>query len=267
MNDLQKKLLEMLSWFCEYLNSNDYTYYVVYGSFLGAMRHSGFIPWDDDIDIALPRPEYQRLIKEFNKKEGNFMLETPFQNNNDYLLTYSKLYDTSTTLIEKQRKSIKRGIYIDVFPIDGLGNTYKESIAFSKRIMRMNNLLMSKTCAIRKERSFLKNIFIIMGRCLFFINTKKYSLKIDKAASKKDYDKCQYVGCLYGSYGKREVFKKEVFGKAKPYPFENIVVKGPENGEMYLTQLYNNWKMLPEKNKRGKQHDFQYLDLEKPFLG
>lgn len=266
MTDLQKKLLEMLTWLTRFLDENGLRYYAVGGTALGAIRHGGFIPWDDDIDIALPRPDYIKLMQLFKCDHGQYRLETPYDNNPDYLYTYCKFYDKETTLIERQRKNVKRGVYIDVFPLDGVGDTFSESLKYLKKVDKKNMLLMSKVCALRRERAFYKNLAILLMRCIPFTNTKKLSLKIDAMAQQKSYSESLFVANLNGTYRDREIMNKKIFGNPINAKFENICIKCPELYEEFLTNLYGNWRQLPPEDKRGKQHDFVFLDLTKSYL-
>ncbi len=265
MNDLQSKLFEMLKWFTEYLDDNGYKYYVAYGTFLGVVRHKGFIPWDDDIDIMLPRKDYLRLIWSFDKTIDHYVLENPSENN-DYPYPYCKIYDTSTTLVERQRKLLKRGVFIDIFPLDGLGNDFAAAKKYYKKVEKKYHLLLTKTCAIRKERKWYKNLAIIFGRLFLFFNPKKLAKDIDEDASKYDFNTSKYVCCFYGSYGEKEIFEKRVFGEPSIYTFEGTSVKGPQLYDEYLTHLYNNWRVPPKESEKGIQHDFSMLDLKKSYM-
>ena len=104
LNGIQLKLLEMFKWYHEFCVDNNLKYYALGGTMLGAIRHKGFIPWDDDIDVGMPRDDYNKFIElTCNKKFGKYIVESIYDNNPDYYYGYSKLYDTSTTLIEKTR--------------------------------------------------------------------------------------------------------------------------------------------------------------------
>ena len=108
MTELQKRLVDMLEWFHTLYEKNHLRYYIIAGTMLGAVRHQGFIPWDDDIDVGMPRNDYEKLrhIVSCNQK-GNYIIEYPDMNT-DYPYLIAKVYDTKTTFIEKQRNTVKR---------------------------------------------------------------------------------------------------------------------------------------------------------------
>ena len=123
LNPLQQKLLGMLTWLIKYIDDNNIRYYIIGGTMLGAVRHEGFIPWDDDIDIAVPRNDYERLIDLLKSPVDHYVIESPKGEAEDYVYSYAKLYDLNTSMTELARKNVKRGVYIDIFPLDGIGNS------------------------------------------------------------------------------------------------------------------------------------------------
>ena len=268
LSPIQIKLLEMLKWFDAFCSTNHLQYYAIGGTLLGAARHKGFIPWDDDVDVALPRPDYNRLLSLSNTLLGRYVLETPYSANSDYLFSFSKLYDTTTTLIERTRVSCKRGIYIDIFPLDGIGNSEKESKKNFKKFDRINMLLMTRTCALSKRRSFFKNLSIIFGRSIpgFFIDNKKLAMKVDKKASACDFDTSKYVGNLMGAYREKEIFERDYIGKMTRYVFEDITICGFEFFDAYLKGIYGDWRKLPPADKRGGSHDYVAYNLNQSYL-
>lgn len=117
LSALQSRLLLILKWYHEFCTQNNLRYYLLGGTMLGAARHSGFIPWDDDIDVGMPRRDYEQFLKlTQNKRFGNFTIEDMHTKNKDYCYGYAKIYDVNSTLVENTRYKIKRGIYIDLFP-------------------------------------------------------------------------------------------------------------------------------------------------------
>ena len=267
MNVLQKRLVDILKWFHEFCEKNNLKYYVLGGTMLGAARHKGFIPWDDDIDVGLPRDDYEKLIAVMNNKifDEKFVLEQPLKNK-DYIYPYCKIYDTTTTLIENAKVKIKRGIYIDVFPLDGIGNSKKEIRDNFKKIKKLTALITLKVAGFRKGRKLYKNIGVALFR-LVPLNVNKMLLKLIKECSQYSYNSCLYCGNLLGNWGEREIVPREVMGKPTLYEFENIKIYGVEKPDEYLTSLYGDWRKLPPKENQKTHHDYLKLDLNQSFLG
>lgn len=264
LTPLQKRLLEMLTWLSRFLDENNLTYYVIGGTFLGAVRHNGFIPWDDDVDIAMPRNDYERLIRLFSQPINHYTLESPKSCGYDFTYNFAKFYDEDTTMVEHARYRIKRGVSIDIFPIDGLGNTKEEAYKNYKKIDRLNVILSMITCRVRKSRVWWKNAAIILGRILP-INIHSLIKNIDHLCKQKDFYSCNYVANCMSTYRKREIMERKVWGTPNLYLFENTHVKGPAMADEYLTHLFHNWQELPPIEKRQSAHDFEELDLNKSY--
>ena len=264
LNPLQQKLLEMFTWLTDYLHKHNLRYYMIGGTMLGAVRHGGFIPWDDDIDIAMPRSDYEKLIELLREPVDHYVVESPKGDAKDYLYGVSKLYDMNTSMTELTRKGVKRGVYIDIFPLDGIGNTLEESYKNYKKIDRTNMLLAMRVCAYRKDRKWWKNCAVFVGR-LLPLSAKKLTRKLDRLCAEHDFDENAYVGNLMSTYRAREIMSKELFGTPTLYDFEGIKAYGPEKYDEYLTTLFRNWRQLPPEDKRHSAHDFVDLDMDKPY--
>lgn len=266
---LKGKLLEMIKWFHGFCVENSLRYYVLGGTMLGAVRHKGFIPWDDDIDVGMPRKDYEKLAYLMGKQVcGIYVIETPTSEDKGFLYTFSKIYDTTTTLVENTRIPLRRGIYIDVFPLDGLGSSLKESKKKYHKIDLYFKLLLTRATGIRKGRNPLKNLAVATVGLIpgFLINNKKLQRFIDKLCKENDYDECLYGGNLLGAWRFKEVMESRIMGTPVLYPFEDIMVYGAEYYDDYLTHLYGDWKKLPPQEKRVTHHDYLECDLEKSYL-
>lgn len=270
MTDLQNKLLDLMKWFHNLCEKENLVYFAQGGTALGAVRHKGFIPWDDDLDVGMPRNDYEKLRKitnEVNKNDTQYYIEFPGENK-DFVYPYCKIYDKTTTLIENTRYKTKRGVYIDVFPIDGIGNTYDESVINFKRVDKKINFLCTKICALRKNRAVYKNVAILLSRCIpdFIVNHIKLIKGIEKESMRFSYESCEYVANLCGNWHEKEIIKKEWIGQPLLCDFEDTSIYILEDSHAYLTNLYGNYMQLPPLEKRYTHHDFLFFDLNRSYL-
>lgn len=268
MTELQSKLLDILKWFHGFCEEHDLRYYALGGTMLGAARHKGFIPWDDDVDVGMPRKDYNRLIELSGEIAAPYVLETPQSEAKDFLYAFSKIYDTTTTLIEKGKRNIKRGIYLDVFPLDGLGNDEAVAAKQFKRTASLVKRLAVRVSPIRKGRGLLKNTAVVLSRCIphLTISDKKLAQKLDSVAAEKDFDDNVFVGNLVCNYKPNNILRRDYFGSPTLYTFEDTSICGAEDCEGYLSQVFGDWRKLPPKEKQVSFHLSAELDLNKSYL-
>ena len=270
LKEMQTMMLDMLKWFHGFCEENDITYYVLGGTMLGAARHNGYIPWDDDIDLGIPREDYNRLLackEQLFGKDKRYVLETYLDGDRKFDYAYAKLYDTSTILIENRRARLKRGLFLDIFPLDGIGSTEKEASNNFSSLIRRIDLLTVRASAVRKGRSWWKNM-LVRFFCILpysFYDNHKLIREINDKCGQKRFDECKYVGNLLGIYRNKEIMPRAYFGKPTLYTFEDMKVYGPEKYDEYLSHLYGDWRQLPPKDKRVSHHDFIELDLHKSY--
>ena len=269
MTDTQKFLLDILAWYHDFCVCNNLRYYITSGTMLGAVRHGGFIPWDDDIDVGMPRKDYESFLTLTQYKQfGRYLVETARMGNIDFIYPFAKLYDTRTTLIENARSPIKRGVYIDIFPLDGIADSIEVAKQNYKSIYNKINLLSALTCTCEKRRKWYKNAAIIAGGFIpkFVVDPHDLLAKIDNLCKAHDFDEYAVVGNLVSTWNYKELMHKEFYGTPCVYNFENITVLGVAQPDNYLSSLYGDYMTLPPIDKRISHHNYLHCDLYQSYL-
>lgn len=257
---LHKHILQILLSVDRVCREHDLRYYCWAGTMLGAVRHKGFIPWDDDMDICMPRPDYDRLMAHASEWLPEPLEALSIETDANYPGGFGKIVNASTTLIEREHSDYVGGIYIDVFPIDGIS-----------RHKLMQRLAVARYKAADKLLYFLhRNPYkhghgpsswpIVLIQKIF---SHKWACKQMRAAYLAyDYGKSDYV--LDYDDGVRGVTTKRILGTPQPVEFEGHTVMGVEHADEYLSQKYGDYmKVPPHDNQR--QHNFFYLDYNLPY--
>lgn len=247
-------ILKDVAHFCE---QNDIVYFLSSGTLIGALRHKGFIPWDDDIDIEMPRPDYERFIKLYSEK-GKYSVLSPYDKKSFYF--HTKIYDDRTIKTENiinHRDYCPVGVDIDVFPIDGQPdekhfNRFKTETDFRQFVFSLF-LLSIKPIPKDDVSMFIKSV-------LSHIVGYKRLLRIYmKSASKYDYSTSSMVGFIspYSKYKNRH--SKDVFKSGFKVSFEDADFFAPVGYDQYLTNIYGDYMTPPPEDKRASTHDVNYM--------
>lgn len=230
--DLKPVRLAMLEVYCEIVKiceRHNLRQWVFFGTLLGAARHQGFIPWDDDIDMAMPRRDYEAFIRIAREELPSWLSWKSMETNSSYQLAFGKVVENRADVVEDvQRKShlkLEQGIFIDVFPLDGLPSN--DMLLFFWKVQR----------SIRRR-------------------LKMSSLSLQLWHAGMDFDMSERVGFAEESLPKktRYQYRAEFFKETVQLPFEDITVSAPMGWEQILVLMFGNWRALPPEEKRVPSH-------------
>lgn len=265
---LKEILFETFQFTIDFLNKHHLRWFACGGTMLGAVRHQDIIPWDDDIDVMMPREDYEKLLS----------LKTEFYSSNyelvsihdkGYYLTSAKVFDKRTTIWEVRRYEYLVGVFVDIFPLDRIDlsmEEYKQQYSVYARTRESYQLSLSKFTFsefiwdLKKRhpnalRSGIKSLFYPSKRSEFcFLEL----LKVERMF-------CNNVGRFTispsGAYGTREFFLTEWFEGALIMPFGHLMVNVPIGFHDYLTVMYGDYLKLPPESQRVSHHGQYYVNL------
>lgn len=249
--------LNILEEFADFCEENGLRYFLVFGTLLGAVRHKGFIPWDDDIDVGMPREDYEILVNTYKSKSGRYRVHDR-RFDKDYTYAYAKLSDEGTRLVDFRRMPYRIGVNMDIWPLDDLGNDMKK---IRRRVIYMHYV--TKTLDAKAyNNSFPRSIYKKIG-----ISLTKFLLKpisFDKfisyvSNSMKVFDKYrqEYCGVFVASpCGIIEIVRKDWYSDFIMMEFEQRMYRVPVGYHELLNQKYGDYMQLPPKEKQVTHHDF-----------
>ncbi len=262
LRDLQLELLEVIKQFQTICERNELSYFPIDGTLLGLVRHQGFIPWDDDVDIGMPRNDFEKLavILENNlPKEMHYRYYKEMDFNAKDIQYGIRLYS--------KKAQVKANFYgheeiedvnIDIFPIDGMPDgrlrykIYQFELLVLKAITKLSQITSIRTFV---KRPPVERLLIQMGKILRLdkvLNTKKWYARLDRALQKYPYETAKVVGVFWSDYRFNEMVPKTCYEPAHMQKFEDVEMPCPANPQQILQQLYGDWQHPPKEGPKQK---------------
>ena len=267
----REKLLGIFRFFVKICNENNLRFFCTGGTAIGAVRHKGLIPWDDDIDVMMPRPDYERLLQLCQTMDmGNYELMTP-ETTKEYYCDYAKICDGTTTLLEQDSLRCVIGINLDIFPLDGSPENVEEAKKrFNKYQKLRRYFLLTNThqpfshFLLNIKKGKIKHAMLLA----FLYSTRTWSRekllkKLYDIATKYEYGKGKCVIEYGGYYGDKNVMPVEWFENSISMPFDGIEVSCIGEVDAYLRHFFGDYMQLPPVEARKPHHAVAYVNIEK----
>ena len=250
--ELKKIQVEILDNVVEFCQRHNLRYFLAYGTLLGAVRHNGYIPWDDDIDIHMPRPDYEKFIGLYNNEADNNEVVSHELDSN-YRVAFAKVYRKGTIVKEFHFKPDLFGVYIDIFPLDGLKDR-----KLASKCGEIRRLMHIKNSIFLSDMPFMRKVRLAVTKLLLLpISLNVLKKKIKEYATKYRYEECDTVYSSYSRLAAREIFPRSIFDGYKSVLFEGKEYRSPLDCDTYLSALYGNYMQLPPEEKRISTHNSQ----------
>lgn len=261
--DLVQKLeFDILKYIKKICEEHSIRYYLAYGSLIGAVRHKGFIPWDDDIDIMMPRSDYQRLLEVVQKNEHPYYKLISVDTDNRFQVPLPKIIDTRTNLIQDYDliEPVPLGVYVDIFLIDGAGDDYENALLRYNRALRnYQTWKKSRQKMFPPNVSRIKSILRRIKNLPFIILGSSYFMKeLTKENSKFTFDSSYYVATFETgtSIAEKNVFNYSDFAEGNYLEFNGEFFQVPKNYDKLLKLEYGNYMELPPVEQQVSHHAY-----------
>ncbi len=269
IKETQQISLEILHTVAEICEEQQIRYALIYGTLIGAVRHHGYIPWDDDVDIMMPRPDYERFLEYMKQHVSNYPNLRVFNREEcpEYPYMITRISDDRYRIRMENEKPFGMGVFIDIYPYDGLGMTKKEAVSYGLKGDRLSSLCYQATrqhFAFETTKSRLRKVIkypiYLVSRLIgkdFFQN------KLQKLAAVKNYDSSEYVGCVvWLSWGEKDIFPRSWFDETIRMPFDKYEFRVPKEYDRVLRHEYGDYMQLPPEEDRVGHHCFKVYRRE-----
>jgi len=258
LSELQRAELNVFKAFDSICKKHNIVYYMTGGSLIGAVRHKGFVPWDDDIDVSMTRKEYNKFVEHTNELPNSMFLsyfDTP-----EHVWLVPRIIDKNTRFYLNNATEKKEiGAWMDILIMDGIPNkgikrTWMKMKYLLARMLYQFSNFSTAVNLHREGRPWYEYAAINFAKWSHIekiLDSKKMGHFYDRVCQSYDVDKCKYVAALSGALQFKETFPKEWLGKGLELDFEDMKVRGYEETDKFLTYIYGDYMTPPPMDKRN----------------
>ncbi len=258
MYEIQSVSLNVLKVIADICHENGWRYTLAFGTLIGAIRHKGFIPWDDDIDILMPRKDYEQLLKYFSENRIPHIQALNYRNNKRFMHGITRVCDTRYRVIEKSYEEYGLGIFVDIYPMDGLGNTIEEARVTYATAIGMADVVVDVSRRdrhiwqdVKPWKSRIKQWLLYRYRCLW--GYQYYLKQLEQYARSRPFDNYKYVGNSNWTWLPL-CFERDWFNHLIKVPFEDAEFYIVEKYDAMLRMQYGDYMQLPPEENRVYHH-------------
>lgn len=277
MNPEQREKIQFVQFsiakaFDEFCSNNDINYWLEGGSLLGAVRHEGPIPWDDDFDVAMLRKDYEKFLRLFKQTQDNslFFIQN-WDSDKFYPHVFSKMGLKGSVYKEEavSKTNFNQAIFIDIFPYDNAPNSVsaqkvqKYSTRFLRKIYSLKTGVIPHSSQKKVAKKIIYSILLFLGKLFRKDALKK---RLYKTATKYQFIDTEYIYSVGTSYKyEKKLIPKEWVLNTTRVQYKNYKFAAPKQWEKYLTHIFGDYKKLPAKEKQVGGHDIISFDVGENF--
>lgn len=268
MEEIQNISFDILKTIGSICDKENLNYVLAFGTLIGAVRHKGYIPWDDDVDIMMPRPDFEKLMRYFEKHQSDLEPYEPWNKSKhpDYPYTLTRIIDKRYILDVDNERPCNMGIFVDIYVMDAAGNSYEEACStLRKTKIYPRSIFLSTRMRLKKNgtKGFVKNLIKpLFYTYVKFLGTSYFIKKLYKIINQRKYDDCSYLGCLeWGSTTGSAMAKIDIENPV-PIEFNGMFFHAPNNYDFYLSQTYGDYMTPPPVKDRVYHHLYKAYKKE-----
>ncbi len=268
MNDIQSVILDIFSSIQKICKKHNITYYAIGGTCIGAVRHKGFIPWDDDLDIAIPIQDFDRFLNIAEKELPNYLKVYRCENIIHYRYIFAKIHNVNTTFIEHadaDYPDAQKGIWVDIMPISSIPSDAKKQKRFYRNLNWYLIMNYIRRYPLHEMVSWKKKLMwlVIRPLCLF-TNYTYFSKKWLDMLRENPLGSSELTGYTWWNHRSNLTFPMSAFNDTIEVPFEDITISCPIDFDTYLTIQFGDYMKIPPKEEQ-QQHHVEYVNVKTSY--